>query len=552
MVSKTSSLELSTGASIKLKLRLLLPLLCILATGCGGTFSGTNGQSTASANFTIHWPDHQTRMIHDRANQVEATITKNGVIIAQKMVSRPQQGQTSTLSFPNIPIDTPISIRVWAEDTALKDANLNLIKLSEATTTVTLHPGSNSLNFALISDTTQLDVSGIPSTAIQISDHVQLGAVAKNANGDVVLNAPGQFTWTVANPNIASIDSNGMLIALQNGTTSFQVTEKGNETQNAFSKVVSFFVGNSSGLPNSYKLVLVASGHTNSWATGINSDGTVSGYFYDSPGNISYPFTYNSGSGLRALDTTNIPGFNGGTAVGINDVGDVVGNVHSGVFIWNHDGTSYYASHTGQGTALSMNSSGAFTGVYRESSNDDFGPAYWASASSFPIEFSTSTRSSGAYIANSGHIAYWNGSQASAFVGTPGNWSTLTPPSGTSPVTLGLNNSDVVVGYGIPVINGPTQACIWDSRGRTDLGLGQAISANDLGWIAGLTINQNQTYANSFIWTKTAGLVNLTAMIVGGDSGFSQFIPSGINNSGWIAGTAMENNQVVACLLIPQ
>ncbi|MBS1701409.1 MAG: hypothetical protein JST12_07100 [Armatimonadetes bacterium] len=250
-------------------------------------------------------------MIHDRANQVEATITKDGFIIARQTVSRPQQGQTSTLSIPNVPIDTPLSIRVWAEDTTLKDANANLIALSEATSTVTLHSGLNSLSFALISDTTDLDISGVPPSAMQISDHAQLSAVAKNANGDIVLNTPGQFTWIVTDPTIVSVDSSGMLVALANGTTSVQVTEKGNETQNAFSKSVSVAVGSGGGTA-SYQIVDLGTGKE---PEKINNSSVVLAFSLNSND------TYTWSNGSWTLAQSNFKG------TGMNDSGTIVGIV---------------------------------------------------------------------------------------------------------------------------------------------------------------------------------------------------------------------------------
>ncbi len=531
-----------------------LVLVLLGLCSCGGSGQIPQASQKSKVQLSVNWPVNDTRFIHDRANKVTATVTVSGVAMPPVSTSRPQGGGTSFLTLENLPSGTAISFDVWSEDTNLNSQEGHIVRLSEAKPIVVLEPGLNHLDFALQSNTTKIDISGVPSNPMNIGDLVHLTAIAKNSDGVMVLSSQDAFVWSSSSPLTVSMDSFGTAIGIQNGTSVITVREKGNETQNAFSSFVSITVGNSP--PSTYQFVELAPGHTYSRATGINADGTVCGYLYDSPGNINYSFTYKFGTGIQMLDTTQIPTFTGSQAMGINDLGDVLGTAYSfqnptSVFVWNHDGTSTYPSHAGESYALSINASGAFTGVYRAQFFDDFGPAIWSSLTAQPQGLPTSTRSSGAYIANSGHVAWWNGSDSTAFVGLPGSSTSLSSISGTRPVVLGLNNTDSVAGYGLPP-GGATYACVWDQQGRADLGLGQTNGINDSGVAVGVTVDQNGAFTSAFIWTRTTGLKNLTQMIQGMDASWSGVIPVGINKNGWIVAEGLKNGQAAGCLLIPQ
>ncbi len=534
--------------------RILLSfIVTLLIVSCGGVGGQVHANKKSEVHLIIHWPEVASRFIHDRANKITASLSQNGTEFYTKSISRPSGGGSSDLVLTDIPPDKPIAFDVWSEDTNLNSQAGHIVRLSEAKMVTTLTPGPNQLDFALESNTASLQISGVPSSPMQIGDLIHLTAVAKNSDGVIILSSPDAFAWSSSSPLVVSLDSFGTTVGIQNGTSVITVREKGNESSHSFSNFVSITVGNT--LPTTYQLVELAPGHTYSRVTGINGDGTICGYLYDSPNNINYSFKYKFGTGIQMLDTTQIAGFTGSQAMAINDLGDILGTAYSNqrppsAFVWNHDGTSSYPPHTAESYALSINASGAFTGVYRELFFDDFGPTIWSSFTAQPQQLRTSTLGSAAYVANSGHIAWWNGSDATASVGIPGSATSLTSISNTKPIVLGLNNSDSVVGYGSPS-SGATFACVWDQQGRADLGLGQANGINDSGVAVGVTTQSNGGFASAFIWTRAGGLKNLTQMIQG-SAGWANIIPFGINKNGWIIAEGEKNGQGAACLLIPQ
>lgn len=248
---------------------------------------------------------------------------------------------------------------------------------------------------------------------------------------------------------------------------------------------------------------------TNLWgsvAAAINSSGQVAGYStYGTPTStngipgvgVTTQATVWSGQNQTILTATPPPGsditsYTSGTAVGINDAGQVIGHVSNGATLANVLWTDTSASNLGVLNATGINNAGQVVGQ------------------------------------KGIHATLLSGS-TTVDLGTLG---------GLSSVARAINNAGQVVGDARIADDSAVHAALWNGATATDLGtLGgsdsSAFALNNLGQAVG-------TSGNHAVLFTAGTVIDLNSFLSASDvnAGWVLESASGINDSGWIVGTA--------------
>ena len=549
------------AASTKMNRLLLLIFALLCITSCGGISGGVASSSMASATLTVHWPEHPTRMIHDRADKVEGDISFRGSFLVHAFTMKPSNGNTSTLKFTNLPADADLTLDVWAEDTTLKDSSGKAIHLSGAKPTFKLKPGPNSLDITLETKTTIIEISGAPTSPMQVGDQAQLSAVAKNAEGYIVLTTPDSFVWNSTNSQALTVDSFGKVIATGNGTSIISALEKGNETQNAKSGQVAITVGTANG---TYTVQdLGALGGANCEAMALNDSGVVVGKSDLAPGNPDEQHGFKWSNGVM----TDLQRFGWMSpelrvpteAIAINNSGMVIGKLFApgswkSIIIPPSNGQVFTSSLPNAILAMPLfiNNAGDMAGLVGLSTGGSF-PVTWQAGTEtdlsllFPRRLPGQARS----LNSQGKVIFvLSDSGYASFLWEPGKEPVQIGADGTERAEQ-INDSDEVVGYRTK--NGNVFPFKWSNGVISDIPTpnnspGLALCLNNSGLIGGyyFAIGNATAYISDGIISQNVNdLVSLP--------GWHLFEVVDINSSGQLLcqGQNSTNHNIHSFLLTP-
>jgi streptogramin lyase len=210
---------------MKLCIRILiLGLLCGLLAGCGGSGNKLTGASGGGrASFTIRWPDRSrnSRVIPLTSQSIKVSILQNGNVYTSQTVARPTTGNTTTVSFTDLPLGAltaTASAYPNADGTgtaqAAGSAPLNI--QAGQTTSVILSMDSTIVSVALSLSTLNLALNNGTIQSASIT------ATARDADGNVVLISPQELGWASDAPGVATVyavqDTIGRVTAVGVGT----------------------------------------------------------------------------------------------------------------------------------------------------------------------------------------------------------------------------------------------------------------------------------------------------------------------------------------------
>ncbi len=254
-------------------------------------------------------------------------------------------------------------------------------------------------------------------------------------------------------------------------------------------------------------------------AQAINNQGQVVGYSAIAGGRefVEHAFLWTAGEGIEDLGT--LPGYDSSIALGISDLGQVVGVSYSSTntsnqraFLWTHTG-GMQGFVNGSLFASGINNAGQVVGI---GVNLD--------------------------------AALWTKRGTTTDLGTLG---------GSFSVAAGLNTFSQVVGFSPTTGNTDTHAFLWTKAGGIkDLGtLGGDFSSahgiNALGQIVGDSDATTGGFLHAFLWTNGGGMRDLNTLILAG-SGWVLSEATGINLQGQIVGTGSVSGEVHGFLLTPK
>jgi hypothetical protein len=219
-------------------------LLCgVLLAGVGGSGCGggenrsPNGLTSATAtatgraSFTVRWPE-RGRLIPSASSSIRVTLTKGSALVAERLLTRPATGTTTTADFDRLPVGD-----VTFRAVALPNMDGTGVAQAQAESVVPIVTGQVApVRLTMASTIDRIEVTPPGSFTLSRTQTQQLNATAKNAAGETVLTAPLQ--WLSANTAVAVVDASGKVSAIAVGTT--QITARDTESGKSASVAVTF------------------------------------------------------------------------------------------------------------------------------------------------------------------------------------------------------------------------------------------------------------------------------------------------------------------------
>jgi len=213
----------------------LTALLAALGTalaGCSGGSDAAPGavQGAGRVQMIIQWPE-QTRLIPEAARTIRVEVGKDNNSVETKLVPRPPTGQNeTTVRFENVPAG-----QVTVVARALPTDDGRGVVQAEGSLTVVVRAGETTTTppLTMNSTITELRVTPPENLTLAAGQTKNFTVSAHNAQGAVVLTAPGKFTFALAvtSPTIATLldaadgDSAASLRGDQPGTAALTITE---------------------------------------------------------------------------------------------------------------------------------------------------------------------------------------------------------------------------------------------------------------------------------------------------------------------------------------
>jgi len=271
-------------------------LLCLY--GCGGhARRGPDGQIAADqigdVEVTVTWPPRPQsapQVVPNASNAIQLTVLESlepPLPLAQTEVVRPDSPPwTTSTTIAHVPAsDQPVVLLAQA----FPDQDCSGVVQAEASLEIIVppcdyaYPATGSLGddivLTLVSTITQVEVTPNPAS-VNVGETVQLTATAKNDDGHTVLVPVGRgFTWEVIDGTaFASVDENGLVRGLSEGTAIVRATETEAEEGSRKSGTAEVTVGDDHGEPYEkwrFELPRPPWSATGDLSPSIGPDGTV-------------------------------------------------------------------------------------------------------------------------------------------------------------------------------------------------------------------------------------------------------------------------------------
>lgn len=189
-----------------------------LFCGCGSSSNSTT-QGLGSALFSIRWPE-RSRLIPMATNSIKVDIANGAIPVASQVVDRPAQGGEATVQFDNLPVGN-----LTATATAYPEASATGTPQAQGSVSLPIQAGQTTyFTITMASTIDHLEITPA-DPSVEVNQSLQLTATPKDVAGNVVLVAPGNISWTSANPAVVAVDSEGKVTGIAVGNSQVTATE---------------------------------------------------------------------------------------------------------------------------------------------------------------------------------------------------------------------------------------------------------------------------------------------------------------------------------------
>jgi len=312
--------------------------------------------------------------------------------------------------------------------------------------------------------------------------------------------------------------------------------------------VLLFVVDINSQITKRYKIIDLGTFGAESYATGINNKGHVVGYSRASGSDIWRGFIWKDGSltdiGSLGYDTW---------AFAVNDSDEVTGHsivsleTEQHAFRW-ENGTMTDLGTLGGNVSYgyAINNSGAIVGESIISDNSIFSAYLWNGAM-VNLGIDSVYRSAATGINNSGKITGWNDALPANVEGWlfDGGIINLGHLGGSITWPKDINDDAAIVGAS-RTSNNEMHAFLWQNGSMIDLNINSPFNS-----AVAYSINSSGEIVGSPAFVYKNGQMKKLNDLIDPSSGWVLQVATCINDSGWIVGGGMHNNQTRAFLLKP-
>ena len=310
-----------------------------------------------------------------------------------------------------------------------------------------------------------------------------------------------------------------------------------------------------------YSVTRLDSGRGPGWTMhprAMNENGEIAGVLTHGADNL--PFFWSPSSGLRVLPGIDGGTYSGGSAVALNDLGQVIGAIDGRAFIWSAaEGTRAVGGPTT--TVFGINNSGVVSGYEGEFPPSPVGITGFRL---YP-DGRKETLTVAGYSATPVEAINNRGDAIGRLVGEAGGapdrpivWNADGSPRDLPPVPgdpVGFLGADAINDNGWVVAD----RYLATPDGRvTDLGtlygpesLTMAFALNNAGLVVGEIGGQGPELARAFAWSEQTGIVGLNERLDATGTGWVLMGVAAVNESGQMAGIGQFNGQLTGYVLTP-
>lgn len=202
-----------------MKAAYLLPLIAVAVVGCGGNDELSENRTRGAAEVLITWPE-RTRLIPNASQSIVITVSAGDQELGRRVVARPVVGNTVRVAFQDLPA-TDLTLKAEAFPS---DDGSGVAQASAAEIIRIVADQTTQASITMESTIVRIDITPTNPT-LAVGNAVNLIATAKNAGGQTVVIGPETSSWSSSNPGVATVDQNGQLIAIAEGTTTITFRE---------------------------------------------------------------------------------------------------------------------------------------------------------------------------------------------------------------------------------------------------------------------------------------------------------------------------------------